>query len=151
MHPGTAGPGWVSIWVELAAASAGASPWIISDSIWSIFWAVSRAASRADSGDPRRLATLLEMHYELADGEAWRMVDAFLRHISAIRRDPQIVTGEGLPAYTELDLRTAYLWDQFELALDLRNLLHEEHLEFGSEAHRGLIERSIHASITWRR
>ena len=30
-------------------------------------------------GDPRKLIVLLEKYYELADGEAWRKVDAFLR------------------------------------------------------------------------
>ena len=30
-------------------------------------------------GDPRKLVTLLERHYDLADGEAWRKVEAFLR------------------------------------------------------------------------
>ncbi|MGV3591363.1 MAG: hypothetical protein ACO1PZ_06710 [Gammaproteobacteria bacterium] len=30
-------------------------------------------------GDARKLVVLLERHYELADGEAWRKVEAFLR------------------------------------------------------------------------
>lgn len=30
-------------------------------------------------GDPRKLVTLLERHYDLADGEAWRKVEAFLK------------------------------------------------------------------------
>lgn len=29
-------------------------------------------------GDPRRLTRLVNMHYDLADGEAWRQVEAFL-------------------------------------------------------------------------
>jgi iron complex outermembrane receptor protein len=78
-------------------------------------------------------------------------VDVFLRHIGEIRRDPQIVSGEGIPAYTELDLRMAYPWSQFEFAVALQNLLHDHHLEFGSPAYRGEIERSVHASVVWRR
>jgi iron complex outermembrane recepter protein len=76
-------------------------------------------------------------------------VDAFLRRIGAIRRDPQITTGEGIPGYTELDLRVARQWKQIEFAVTLQNLLHDEHLEFGPPAHRGGIERSVHASVVW--
>jgi iron complex outermembrane receptor protein len=77
-------------------------------------------------------------------------IDAFLRHVGAIRRDPQIVTGEGIPAYTELDLRVARTWNRLQVALALRNLLHDHHPEFGAPAQRGQIERSIQASISWR-
>lgn len=78
-------------------------------------------------------------------------IDAFLRHVGAIRQDPQIVSGEGLPAYTEFDLRLARVWNRIELALTGKNLLHGHHLEFGAPAQRGEIERSVHASISWRR
>jgi iron complex outermembrane recepter protein len=78
-------------------------------------------------------------------------IDAFLRHLTDIRREPQIVTGEGIAGYTELDLRVSGDWRQLELALKLRNLLHEDHLEFGAPTHRGGIERSAFASVTWRR
>lgn len=77
-------------------------------------------------------------------------IDAFLRHNSAIRRDPQIVSGEGISAYTELNLRAAYAWRAVEFSVVLQNLLHDHHLEFGAPAHRGEIERSIHARIVWR-
>jgi hypothetical protein len=77
-------------------------------------------------------------------------IDVLLRHIGVIRHDPQIVTGEGIPAYTELDLRIARAWNRIELALAGQNLLHAHHPEFGSPAHRGQIERSIYASIAWR-
>jgi iron complex outermembrane recepter protein len=76
-------------------------------------------------------------------------IDAFLRRVGAIRRDPQITTGEGIPAYTELDLRFARQWKQIEFAVTMQNLLHDQHLEFGTPAHRGGIERSVHASIVW--
>jgi iron complex outermembrane recepter protein len=78
-------------------------------------------------------------------------IDAFLRRIDAIRRDPQITTGEGIPGYTELDLRVARQWKEIEFAVTLQNLLHDQHLEFGTPAHRGGIERSVHASIVWQR
>jgi iron complex outermembrane receptor protein len=78
-------------------------------------------------------------------------LDAFLRCIGAIRRDPQIVSGEGIAGYTELDLRAAYKWRRFEFAVDLQNLLHKHHLEFGAPAQRGEIQRSVLASVAWRR
>ncbi|HXC59421.1 MAG TPA: TonB-dependent receptor [Steroidobacteraceae bacterium] len=77
-------------------------------------------------------------------------IDAFLRREGAIRSDPQIVTGEGIAAYTELDLRAARAWNRLEFELQLRNLLHDGHLEFGAPAQRGEIERSVHAGVTWR-
>jgi iron complex outermembrane receptor protein len=78
-------------------------------------------------------------------------IDAFLRHLTDIRRDPQIVSGEGIAGYTELDLRVSSSWRQLEFALKLRNLLHEHHLEFGAPAQRGEIGRSAFASVAWRR
>jgi iron complex outermembrane receptor protein len=77
-------------------------------------------------------------------------IDAFLRHVGRIRRDPQIVSGEGIAAYTELDLRLAHAWKRVEFAVALHNLLHDSHLEFGSPAQRGEIERSVLATIAWR-
>jgi iron complex outermembrane receptor protein len=77
-------------------------------------------------------------------------LDAFLRRASAIRREPQITDGSGIAGYTELDLRAAYLWQRFEFALVLRNLLHDDHVEFGDEDSRGGIERSVRAQVIWR-
>lgn len=77
-------------------------------------------------------------------------LDAFLRRVGAIRREPQIVTGEGIAGYTELDLRGAKLWRDYEFEVVLRNLLHEEHVEFGAPGQRGGIERSVYAGVTWR-
>jgi iron complex outermembrane receptor protein len=77
-------------------------------------------------------------------------LDAFLRREGAVRRDPQIVTGEGIPPYTELDLRGAKAWHELEFELVLRNLLHDHHPEFGAPAYRGEIERSVYAGVVWR-
>lgn len=77
-------------------------------------------------------------------------LDGFLRRVGAITREPQIVDGTGLPGYTELDLRAAWGWRQLEIALVLRNLLHEEHVEFGSAENRGGIQRSARMQVTWR-
>jgi iron complex outermembrane receptor protein len=77
-------------------------------------------------------------------------LDGFLRRVGAIRREPQIVDGSGIAGYTELDLRAAWLWNRFEFALVLKNLLHEDHIEFGSPELRGGIERSVRAQLIWR-
>lgn len=77
-------------------------------------------------------------------------LDAFLRHVSRIRRDPQIVSGEGIKGYTDLDLRLAYSRRQLELVLALQNLLHHDRLEFGAPDQRGGVERSLRATLIWR-
>jgi outer membrane receptor for monomeric catechols len=78
-------------------------------------------------------------------------LDAFLRRVGPVRREPQIVTGEGIAGYTELDLRGAKVWREYEFEVMLRNLLHKEHVEFGAPDQRGGIERSVYAGVTWRR
>lgn len=77
-------------------------------------------------------------------------MDAFLRHLDDIRQIPQIVTGTGLPGYTELDLRFAWRgWRSLELSLTGRDLLHAHHHEFGAPASSGDVERSMWGKIAW--
>jgi iron complex outermembrane receptor protein len=55
-----------------------------------------------------------------------------------------------VPGYTELDLRLA--WeprDGFTLALVGRNLLDDQHPEFGSPTSREEVERSLFGEVTW--
>ncbi|MET0659316.1 MAG: TonB-dependent receptor, partial [Steroidobacteraceae bacterium] len=79
----------------------------------------------------------------------WQL-DAQWRHASDIERLPQIVDGSGIDGYTELDIRVAWrVLEQLEFALVGRNLLHDDHIEFGEPADRGAIERSGYAKITW--
>jgi iron complex outermembrane receptor protein len=76
--------------------------------------------------------------------------DAQLRYLSAIRRIPLIVTGEGLPGYGEMDVRLAWGgWRQLEISVVGQNLLHARHAEFGSPTTRGEIERSVYGRIAW--
>jgi iron complex outermembrane receptor protein len=75
--------------------------------------------------------------------------DAFIRYVGALHHDPVNVTGEGIPAYTELDLRVARAWDRIDVALAGHNLLHDHHLEFGAPALRGEMERSVFLSVEW--
>jgi iron complex outermembrane receptor protein len=76
--------------------------------------------------------------------------DVLFRHIGSLRRLPSIVTGEGIPAYSELDLRLA--WNglkKAEIALVGQNLLHSHHPEFGAPDARGEIERGAYVRIAW--
>ncbi|HEV7632172.1 MAG TPA: TonB-dependent receptor, partial [Steroidobacteraceae bacterium] len=75
--------------------------------------------------------------------------DAFIRYVGALHHDPVNVTGAGIPAYTELDLRVARAWDRIDVALAGHNLLHDHHLEFGAPALRGEMERSVFLSVEW--
>jgi hypothetical protein len=61
-----------------------------------------------------------------------------------------VVSGEGIPAYTELDLRIAWTRNKIELTISGQNLLHDHHPEFGSPAQRREIERSVYATVAWR-
>ena len=56
-----------------------------------------------------------------------------------------------VPAYTELDVRLAWMaWDSMEIALAGRNLLHESHPEYGAVDSRSEIERSVFGQVRWR-
>lgn len=98
----------------------------------------------ADGSTPRNQVGLRS-----AVDVAGLQLDAFLRYVGAIRRDPQIPTGEGIGSYTELDLRIARAWQRIQVALSGRNLLHDHHAEFGAPAQRGEIERSVFLSVEW--
>jgi iron complex outermembrane receptor protein len=77
-------------------------------------------------------------------------LDAHLRHSTELERQPEIVAGPGIDAYTELDVRLAWLASQqLELSLVGQNLLHDHHVEFGTPAARGEIERSVYGKVTW--
>jgi iron complex outermembrane receptor protein len=79
----------------------------------------------------------------------WQL-DVQLRHHTAIRTIPDIVTGEGIEAYTEMDVRGAWrATHDLELSIVGQNLLHDHHTEFGSVQARGQIERSVYGKITW--
>lgn len=77
-------------------------------------------------------------------------LDLHFRHVSALESLPEIPTGEGIPAYSELDVRLAWrATKQMQIAVVGKNLLHDDHLEFGTPAARGAIERSIYLKVTW--
>ncbi len=75
--------------------------------------------------------------------------DAHFRYISAIESIPDIPSGEGIPGYSELNLRLAWqATDHLTVAVVGQNLLHDDHIEFGAPEGRGAIERSVYFKIT---
>jgi iron complex outermembrane receptor protein len=77
-------------------------------------------------------------------------LDAHLRYSSEIEQQPQLEVGGSIDAYTELDVRLGWFAsEQLELSLVGQNLLHDHHVEFGTPAARGEIERSIYGKVTW--
>lgn len=112
-------------------------------------WQDVRIGANADSRDRSRLlglATNDPKHYwslrsahELAPG---LQLDLSLRHIGAL-------TQPAVAGYHELDARIAWqARPNLELALVGRNLLHDEHAEFGDAGLRQTFERSLSMSAT---
>lgn len=77
-------------------------------------------------------------------------LDAQSRSLSRIEELPEIATGEGIAGHSELDVRLGWRSGDMEVALVGRNLLHDHHLEFGTPASRGAIERSVYGKVAWR-
>jgi iron complex outermembrane receptor protein len=77
--------------------------------------------------------------------------DAQLRYQSRIERLPLTVTGAGIEAYSELDLRLGWrASDRWTVSLVGQNLLHDEHAEFGPPEARGELERAAYLKAEWR-
>ncbi len=78
-------------------------------------------------------------------------LDAQYRHVSRIRRMPQEVTGAGVDAYSELDLRLGWaIGPGWQLSIVGQNLLNDEHVEFGPADASGALERSAYFKVEWR-
>lgn len=104
---------------------------------------------RFQEGSTPRHQFGLRSYLDLPAG--WQLNVQF-RRLSAIESIPNIVTGEGLPAYSELDVRVVWrATDALEVAVVGSNLLNRRHVEFGDPASRGEIERSVYGTLTWRR
>jgi iron complex outermembrane recepter protein len=87
----------------------------------------------------------------LLDLRANLQLDANLRHSSRIEQ-PIAGGTEAIDGYAEADVRLAWRYSrELEVAITGRNLLHDTHVEFGNSGRRGAIERSVYASLTWRR
>ena len=71
-------------------------------------------------------------------------LDLDLRGVGSLPQPP-------VPAYTDLDVRLAWLaLSNMELSLTGRNLLHAEHPEFGSLPGRSAIQRNLYGQLLWR-
>jgi iron complex outermembrane receptor protein len=78
-------------------------------------------------------------------------LDTQLRYQSRIRSIPSVISGEGIDAYTELDVRLGWRASaQWELSLAGQNLLGDGHAEFGPRAGRAELERGVLVKATWR-
>jgi iron complex outermembrane receptor protein len=79
-------------------------------------------------------------------------IDAQFRRHTRIRRLSADITGEGIDAYSSLDVRLGWqVSDEWRLSLVGQNLLDEEHVEFGTPAARGSLARAAHLRAEWRR
>ena len=79
-------------------------------------------------------------------------VDAQFRHHTRIRHLPGDITGAGIEAYSALDLRVGWhVTPEWRIALVAQNLLDQEHVEFGTPATRGVLERAAWLKAEWRR
>jgi iron complex outermembrane receptor protein len=77
-------------------------------------------------------------------------LDAHFRHVGALERLPEIPSGEGIPAYSELDVRLSWRASEtMRVSLVGQNLLHDHHIEFGTPAARGAIQRSVYLKLAW--
>jgi iron complex outermembrane receptor protein len=77
-------------------------------------------------------------------------VDVQYRYQSAIRHIPDIVNGDGIGGYSEMDMRLAKrLNSKLEVSLVGQNLLHSHHTEFGAPTARGEIERGVYAKLAF--
>jgi iron complex outermembrane recepter protein len=76
-------------------------------------------------------------------------LDLHFRRLTAIRRLPEIPSGEGIPGYSELDVHLSWtISDSLRVSVVGQNLLDDEHVEFGTPAARGAIQRSVYAKIS---
>ena len=102
---------------------------------------------RLEGSTPRNLAGLRSL---LSLGDRFEL-DAQLRYQSRILTTPLTLAGEGVDAYTELDLRVGWrVSDQWTFSLMGQNLLHDEHPEFGPLDARGNLERAVYLKAEWR-
>lgn len=77
-------------------------------------------------------------------------LDVHFRHVGRLRQLPEVVTGEGIPGYEELNVHLAWqVSPAFRVTVVGRNLLNDDHIEFGAEASRGPIPRSAYLKFTW--
>ena len=96
--------------------------------------------SEAQEGDSPEHQLLLRSSIDLSDRVQW---DAAARYIDRL-------PNQSVPSYWELDLRLGFLVREgLDISFIGRNLLHDQHAEFGTTARRSEIERSVAGRVTW--
>ena len=77
-------------------------------------------------------------------------IDAHFRRLGTLQRLPESPTGEGVPAYSELDVHLSWrASDHLRVSVVGQNLLHREHVEFGTPPGQGVIRRGLYAKAVW--
>jgi iron complex outermembrane receptor protein len=71
-------------------------------------------------------------------------LDALFRYASSVPAATQLVPGQPIPAYGEIDLRAAWRWQRLEFSVVGRNLLHDHRREIPGG---GEIERSVYLKV----
>jgi iron complex outermembrane receptor protein len=96
------------------------------------------AAEAADSKHHLSLRSSLDLPHDLE-------LDAGYRYVSRIT-NPNILT----PGYSELDLRLGWApIPRIQISVIGQNLLHDQHVEFGSPTSAQAIERGVFAKAAW--
>jgi iron complex outermembrane recepter protein len=109
--------------------------------IWAKPGSNDTSAGAAEGADPGHYFTL-RSSLDLPGN--FKLFPAF-RYVSHLEKPMDV------PAYSELDLRLAWQAKQaLEFSIAGQNLLHDHHAEFGREATRKEIERTLYAKILWR-
>ena len=100
----------------------------------------------ADRNDPHH-QVLLRSSWDLRDN--WTL-DGTLRHVSGLPDQHPTGSSANVGSYSDLDLRLAWQYSKpVEFAVVGRNLLHDSHVEFGTNDPVE-IERSLMGTVTWR-
>jgi iron complex outermembrane receptor protein len=96
--------------------------------------------SKAQVGDSPEHQVLLRSLLDVSERLQW---DATARYVASL-------PNQDLSSYWELDMRLGYfVREGLEFSLIGRNLLHDQHAEFGRPATRRALQRSIAGRITW--
>jgi iron complex outermembrane receptor protein len=92
---------------------------------------------------PRNQFTL----QSFVDLPAHFQLDALFRYTSSVPAATQLVPGQPIPAYGEIDVRAAWQWQRLEFSMVGRNLLHDHRREIPGG---GEIERSVYLKVAGR-
>jgi iron complex outermembrane receptor protein len=134
--------------VEMWASWQVAGPWQLSGGLSTLHKDLRFRAGATDTVGTENVTLHNDPDYQWMlrssfDLPARLELDIHLRGVDALTVQP-------VPGYTELDVRLAWLaLPRLELSLVGRNLMHENHAEFGALPARGEIGRSVLGRFVW--